>query len=68
VNKHDNLKVPDRFEFNAISGLSNEMVERIERASPKTFGQVRKITGLTPVALSTVLVHLTAEKGGASTR
>ncbi|NNE65025.1 MAG: tRNA uridine-5-carboxymethylaminomethyl(34) synthesis enzyme MnmG [Pyrinomonadaceae bacterium] len=63
VNKHDNLKVPNTFRFNAISGLSNEMVERIERAQPKTFGQVRKISGLTPVALSTVLVHLTAEKG-----
>lgn len=65
VNKHDNLKVPEAFQFNAISGLSNEMVERIERASPKTFGQVRNITGLTPVALSTVLVHLTAAKGAA---
>ncbi|MDH3492351.1 MAG: tRNA uridine-5-carboxymethylaminomethyl(34) synthesis enzyme MnmG [Acidobacteriota bacterium] len=65
VNKHDNLRVPKTFKFNAISGLSNEMVERIERAQPSTFGQVRKISGLTPVALSTVLVHLTAEKAKA---
>ena len=62
VNHHDALKVPESFQFNAVSGLSNEMVERLERARPRNFGQVRKIHGLTPAAVSTVLVHLTAQK------
>lgn len=62
VNRHDTLKVPATFKFNEISGLSHEMVERLERAKPQTFGQVRKISGLTPVALSTVLVYLTSSK------
>jgi len=62
VNHHDALKVPESFEFKSISGLSNEMVERLERARPRDFGQVRRITGLTPAAVSTVLVHLTAQK------
>lgn len=62
VNHNDNLKIPDSFHFNEISGLSNEMKERLERAQPQTFGQVRKISGLTPSALSTVLVYLTAYK------
>ena len=60
VNHHDALKVPESFQFNLISGLSNEMVERLERARPRNFGQVRSIAGLTPAAISTVLVHLTA--------
>ena len=60
VNHHDALRVPEDFRFNSISGLSNEMVERLERAQPRNFGQVRQINGLTPAALSTVLVHLTA--------
>ena len=60
VNHHDALKVPESFQFNAISGLSNEMVERLERARPRNFGQVRTIAGLTPAAISTVLVQLTA--------
>ncbi|HEX3102576.1 MAG TPA: tRNA uridine-5-carboxymethylaminomethyl(34) synthesis enzyme MnmG, partial [Pyrinomonadaceae bacterium] len=60
VNHHDALKVPETFQFSAISGLSNEMVERLERARPRNFGQVRTIAGLTPAAISTVLVHLTA--------
>jgi tRNA uridine 5-carboxymethylaminomethyl modification enzyme len=62
VNHHDSLRIPERFQFNTVSGLSNEMVERLERASPRNFGQVRKIHGLTPAAVSTVLVHLTARK------
>ncbi len=60
VNHHDTLKVPEAFQFNVISGLSNEMVERLDRARPRNFGQVRTIAGLTPAAVSTVLVHLIA--------
>ena len=62
VNHHDALKVPQSFQYNTVSGLSHEMVERLERARPRNFGQVRKIHGLTPAAVSTVLVHLTAQK------
>jgi tRNA U34 5-carboxymethylaminomethyl modifying enzyme MnmG/GidA len=60
VNHHDTLRVPEGFQFDSVSGLSNEMVERLERARPRNFGQVRQINGLTPAALSTVLVHLAA--------
>jgi tRNA uridine 5-carboxymethylaminomethyl modification enzyme len=62
TNHSDNLKVPLNFSFRSLSGLSNEMIERLERANPQTFGQVRKIAGLTPAAISTVLVHLIAKK------
>ncbi len=62
VNHHDSLKVPESFRFRSIGGLSNEMVERLERARPQNFAQVRSISGLTPTAISTVLVHLTAEQ------
>jgi tRNA uridine 5-carboxymethylaminomethyl modification enzyme len=62
INHSDNLRVPENFKYTTISGLSNEMIERLERAKPQTFAQVRKISGLTPTAISTVLVHLTAQK------
>jgi tRNA uridine 5-carboxymethylaminomethyl modification enzyme len=64
VNHHDALKVPEHFQFATIGGLSAEMVERLERARPSNFAQVRNIAGLTPAALSSVLVHLTANSGG----
>ncbi len=60
VNHYDNLKVPNNIDFRGISGLSHEMIERLERAQPQTFGQVRKIAGLTPAALSTVLVYISS--------
>ena len=60
VNHHDALRVPDDFAFRNVGGLSHEMIERLERARPANFAQVRNIPGLTPTALSTVLVHLTA--------
>ncbi len=66
VNHHDGLKVPDDFEFKTIGGLSNEMVERLERARPRNFAQVRTIAGLTPAAVSSVLVHLTAQSASQS--
>ncbi|HWS99263.1 MAG TPA: tRNA uridine-5-carboxymethylaminomethyl(34) synthesis enzyme MnmG [Pyrinomonadaceae bacterium] len=62
---HDNLRVPQDFNFRAISGLSHEMTERLERARPQTFGQARRIPGLTPAALSTLLIQLTLEQQAA---
>jgi tRNA uridine 5-carboxymethylaminomethyl modification enzyme len=60
VNHHDALRVPENFVFQSVGGLSHEMIERLERARPQNFAQVKSIPGLTPAALSTVLVHLTA--------
>jgi tRNA uridine 5-carboxymethylaminomethyl modification enzyme len=63
LHNHDSLRVPHDFEFREINGLSHEMIERLERACPKTFGQARRVPGLTPSALSNLLVQLTAEQG-----
>jgi tRNA uridine 5-carboxymethylaminomethyl modification enzyme len=58
LNQHDSLRVPAEFDFRDISGLSHEMVERLERAKPQTFGQARRLPGMTPAALSILLVRL----------
>lgn len=60
INSYDYLKVPPTLNYKNISGLSNEMVERLERIKPQTFGDIRKISGLTPAALSTLLVYLSS--------
>ncbi len=65
ISQHDWLRVPDDFEFDSVTGLSNEMIERLERARPQTFGQARKIPGLTPAALSNLLVFLTLKQKAA---
>lgn len=62
VNHNDNLKVPGEFNFRALQSISREMADRLERAKPQTFAQVRNIPGLTPAAISTLLVHLSSPK------
>lgn len=62
---HDNLHIPDDTRFKGVAGLSNEIVERLERVRPRTFGEARKIPGLTPAAVSTLLVYLSARQKSA---
>ncbi|MDX2209331.1 MAG: tRNA uridine-5-carboxymethylaminomethyl(34) synthesis enzyme MnmG [Sphingopyxis sp.] len=44
-------------DYRAIGGLSNEMIERLSRARPETLGQAGRIAGVTPAALTAILVH-----------
>jgi len=60
--QHDALRIPNHLGFRALSGLSNEIVERLERVRPATFGEARRIPGMTPGSLSTLLVHLAAHQ------
>ena len=63
--QHDALRIPRETTFAKISGLSNEIVERLDRARPETFGEARRLPGLTPGALSTLLVFLSAQQKSA---
>lgn len=65
LHQHDGLQIRSDFSFRGLSGLSHEMVERFERAQPLTFGEARRIPGLTPAALSMLLVHLTVQRQAA---
>lgn len=56
LNHHDATRIPAELNFRALNGLSHEMVERLERARPRTFGEARSIPGLTAAALSTLYV------------
>jgi tRNA uridine 5-carboxymethylaminomethyl modification enzyme len=52
----ESVTIPDWIEYSAISGLSREMREKLERVRPGTIGQASRIPGVTPAALS--LVHV----------
>ncbi len=62
LHQHDGLVIPANFDFHSIGGLSHEMVERLERTRPQTFGQARRIPGLTAASVSTLLVHLNMQR------
>ncbi|UWZ86478.1 tRNA uridine-5-carboxymethylaminomethyl(34) synthesis enzyme MnmG [Occallatibacter riparius] len=57
------VSIPEWLEYGAISGLSREMREKLERVRPQTIGQASRIPGVTPAALS--LVHVSIRLQGA---
>ena len=67
LRQHDTLSIPENLSFKAVGSLSHEMVERLERVKPRNFGDARKIPGLTPAALSNLLVYLTAQRSNSRT-
>jgi tRNA uridine 5-carboxymethylaminomethyl modification enzyme len=58
VSRSDGLQIPKEFDFRKVGGLSHEMIERLERSRPMNFGQARRLPGLTPAAVATLLLHL----------
>ena len=58
LHQNDGLRIPGEFNFRELNGLSHEMVERLERAQPSTFGQARRINGMTTAGLTALLVSL----------
>ena len=53
----ENLAISSAFQFAAVPGLSNEMIERLEAARPDTLAAAGRIPGITPAALAALLVH-----------
>ena len=53
----EGLRLGDGFPYSALSGLSREMVERLERAQPATLADAGRIPGITPAALAALLVQ-----------
>jgi len=52
------VKLPDHFNFAAVKGLSAEVQEKLVKSRPATIGQAGRIPGMTPAAVSLLLIHL----------
>ena len=55
---YENLKLPQDLDYNQVSALSIEVRQRLNRQRPDTLGQASRMTGITPAAVSLLLVHL----------
>ncbi|MBL8200983.1 MAG: tRNA uridine-5-carboxymethylaminomethyl(34) synthesis enzyme MnmG [Chromatiales bacterium] len=62
----DELPLPDDLDYAAIHGLSHEIRQKLSRQRPATVGQASRIPGVTPVAVSLLLVHLQKRRRRAS--
>ncbi|MGE0103236.1 MAG: tRNA uridine-5-carboxymethylaminomethyl(34) synthesis enzyme MnmG [Blastocatellales bacterium] len=68
LNAQDNLSnrlaraagrsIPQNIEYASLPGLSNEMIERLNRVRPQTLGQAMRIPGITPAAISLLTIHV----------
>jgi len=56
--RDEDLKLPENLDYAGIGGLSTEMRERLSRARPATLGQAARLPGVTPAAVSALLVHV----------
>jgi tRNA uridine 5-carboxymethylaminomethyl modification enzyme len=57
-NRNENTLIPFDFNYQQISGLSNEVVAKLKDARPETIGKASRISGITPAAISLLLVYL----------
>ncbi len=55
---NESIAIPDTLDFQTIGGLSAEMLERLTAARPQTLGQASRIAGVTPAALTAVMLHV----------
>ena len=56
----EGVKIPLNFAFSTVHGLSNELKEKLTRIQPATLGQVSRIEGITPAAISVLMIALKA--------
>lgn len=55
---NETLKIPTGLDYDTVPGLSFEVRQRLKAISPETIGQASRISGVTPAAVSLLLVHL----------
>ena len=63
--KNENTAIPDSFEFDGIPGLSKELQGKLSKTRPETIGQAQRIPGMTPAAISLLLIQLTKRRRAA---
>ncbi len=58
LRRYENTKLPDDLDYGAIGGLSNEVKQKLNTVKPETLGVASRISGITPAAISQILIHL----------
>ncbi|OGT46952.1 MAG: tRNA uridine-5-carboxymethylaminomethyl(34) synthesis enzyme MnmG [Gammaproteobacteria bacterium RIFCSPHIGHO2_12_FULL_38_11] len=58
----EDLIIPDYFNYDQVTSLSTEVCQKLKKISPKTVGQAARISGVTPAAISLLLVYLTRSR------
>jgi tRNA uridine 5-carboxymethylaminomethyl modification enzyme len=59
---YENLKLPQDLDYNQVTALSIEVRQKLTRFRPETLGQASRLSGITPAAISLLLIHLRRAK------
>ncbi|MDD5634544.1 MAG: tRNA uridine-5-carboxymethylaminomethyl(34) synthesis enzyme MnmG [Candidatus Omnitrophica bacterium] len=54
----EKIRIPENFDYSGISGLSNEVKEKLNKVRPVSLGQASRISGITPAAITILMVKL----------
>ena len=60
LKRHENVRIPREMDYLSLAGLSNELREKLTDARPATLARAARLPGMTPAALSLLLVRLKA--------
>ncbi|PNS08692.1 tRNA uridine-5-carboxymethylaminomethyl(34) synthesis enzyme MnmG [Solilutibacter silvestris] len=60
--RNEDATIPEGFDYDAVRGLSAEVLQKLQRVQPQSIGQAQRIPGVTPAAISLLLVHLARAK------
>jgi tRNA uridine 5-carboxymethylaminomethyl modification enzyme len=55
---YENLRIPEELDYQQVTALSFEVRQRLSKLRPETLGQASRVSGVTPAAISLLLVHL----------
>jgi tRNA uridine 5-carboxymethylaminomethyl modification enzyme len=55
---YENLSLPEDLDYNQVTALSIEVRQKLSRHRPETLGQASRLSGITPAAISLLLIHL----------
>jgi tRNA uridine 5-carboxymethylaminomethyl modification enzyme len=58
LRRHEGMDLPDDLDYHAIDGLSNEVKQKLTEAKPRTLARAGRVPGVTPAAVSLLLIHL----------
>lgn len=63
LRRQESLPIPENLDYTSVHGLSNEIQQKLSAAKPTTLARAGRISGVTPAALSLLLVHLKRRDG-----
>ena len=58
LQKYENTHIPQSTDYHQVSGLSTEVIQKLTQIKPTTLAQAGRISGVTPAAVSLLLIHL----------